>query len=63
MTQIRNYTLHFDEEETNRLKTRKSSIYRSQEMIDNSPIIDGLCIQRKELNFDPPEDINITLEW
>jgi hypothetical protein len=63
MDVTKSYTLYFDEFETKKLKTRKYVIYRSVEDSDNSPIIDGVYLQRKELDFSPPQNISVTLEW
>lgn len=38
-------------------------LFRSEETIDERPIVDGLYVQRQVFPGDPPTEFSITVEW
>ena len=45
------------------LKVKGYYIYRSQEEEGGRPVFDGLYIQRETINENPPEKMNLLLDW
>ncbi len=44
-------------------KVENYYIYRSQEEERGRPIIDGVYVQRETIDINPPENIDISLQW
>jgi len=38
-------------------------LYRSEELNDGRPIVDGFYVQRSALGSTPPDTLSILLEW
>ena len=44
-------------------RVRTYFIYRSEEVAGDSPIVDGLYVQRRALPDPPPETLRISITW
>ena len=38
-------------------------VYRSQEVENDRPVVDGLYVQRQAIGDEPPEALRVTIDW
>jgi hypothetical protein len=55
------FTLNLDNELLKKVSTYY--IYRSEKYEGNRPIVDGVYIQRNAIGSEPPQIINLVMEW
>jgi hypothetical protein len=57
----RSFTLRLDRETSE--KTPTCYLYRSEEMADGRPVIDGVYFQRSALSANPPEKLSVQIDY